>query len=114
MRRAAWTSTMRTRTLLLCALAWCSIAVVPVFGIPPAEHTPGLVDIDFRGADIRSALTGLAEMAGMNIVIEGTVHGRTSVRLKQVTAFDAIKAIASVHDLRVVIENGIILVTPNE
>jgi hypothetical protein len=60
-----------------------------------------LVTISAVNADVRPLLIGLARENGIDLVVTSDVNRRVSVNLKDVTAMEAIVAIASAADLAI-------------
>lgn len=63
-------------------------------------------NIEFADANLRTALLMLAKKSGQNIIIAPEVQGKVSARLKQVSAADALQAIAKNAGHEVVSSNS--------
>jgi type IV pilus assembly protein PilQ len=99
---------MRLR-LLSVVLAWCCLvaqAPVPTPGAP--------IDLDFQGADLRAVIRALAEVRGVNVVIDPAVSGAVDVKLTRVPWDDAFGIVLRAHRLGSVIEGAVLRVAPLE
>lgn len=94
---------------------------------PPAEEAPrsrtiggtrrepivrrgALVDVRFEGAALREAMRLLAEVAQLDLVVEGDVAGTVSLDLRDVRPLDAMRAIAAAHGAEVEVSGRLVVV----
>lgn len=62
-------------------------------------HAAGLIDLDFKNADIRDVLRALASQEGINIYIDNEVSGNVTISLNKVTFIDALNIITKNNNL---------------
>ena len=85
---------------------------VPVAPVERARPAPGadalagrppgsLVTLSARDVDVRVLLVALAEQAGISLVLDPEVSGRTSVNLTNVPALEALRAVLAAAGLSV-------------
>ena len=86
MRRA----TVRKSRALLLALV---LMVSAVLG-PLASAAPGKVNLNLVGADVAEVFRALAEVSGLNIVLDPSVRGTLTVKLQDVEIDEALKLVA--------------------
>src|SRR5690554_541269 len=69
--------------------------------------------MNFKGADIRDVLQSIAELAGVNLVTDGSVQGNITVNLKNLSFNQALKLITQTQGLGYVWDgNTIVVATP--
>ncbi|MEA3328654.1 MAG: secretin and TonB N-terminal domain-containing protein [Candidatus Omnitrophota bacterium] len=66
--------------------------------------------LEFRDSDLKELISGFSASYGLNIVCDKDVQGRVSVKLKDVTVEEALKAILSISGYRYVRRGDIIYV----
>lgn len=54
---------------------------------------PQLISLDLQDADIHTVLRFIADYADLNLVVDDSVQGKVTVRLKNVTWQDALSAV---------------------
>ena len=79
---------LRYVRLFLCMLCCLS----PCYGVQA-------LDVRVHDVPVRTVLAGLARSAGINLLVDDTVDGQISMELVDVTAVEAIEAIATSQDL---------------
>ena len=65
----------------------------------PVEVRQRRVSLDFQDAELRTVLWFLASTGGVNLVLDESVQGRVTVRLKDVTWEDAFLAVLAAEGL---------------
>jgi hypothetical protein len=68
------------------------------------------VDVRFQGADIHQALHFLAEAGRFNVVVESTLSGQVSARLRDVDPYDALLAVAEANGAVARWERNVVIV----
>ncbi len=68
------------------------------------------VDVAFHDADLHNALRFLGEFGGMNLVVEGSVAGSLTLRLRNVPWDQVFDAVLRLHHLQMREENGVVIV----
>lgn len=58
-----------------------------------------LISMNFKGADIRDVLRTIAELAGINLVTDGSVEGVITLHLNDISFTDALNLITRTHNL---------------
>ena len=77
---------------------------------PGAKYRGPTLDLDVKDADIHDVMRLLADVGNINIVVADDVRGKVTLRLKKV-AWDLVTCtIASVHKLRVTVQDNVVLV----
>jgi type IV pilus assembly protein PilQ len=94
-------------------------AAASVVSQPPQQPGPGgrvysghPVSLDFQGADLRSVLRLIAEVSGLNLVIDPTVQGTVDVALRDVPWDQALDHILRSNKLGYVVDGTIVRVAP--
>lgn len=78
---------------------WFSILFI-VFFIPTSFlQAAGLIDVDFKNADIRDVLRALASQEGVNLYIDNEVTGNVTISLNKVTFTEALTIITQNNNL---------------
>ncbi len=62
-------------------------------------NNPTLLTITLNDADIRQLLTKMAQMGGMNVMLDDSVQGRVTLSLKAVPLNQALDLVLRMHDL---------------
>lgn len=79
---------------------------------PKAEARPqGTVNIQFRGS-LRDAIQKIADEGGLNVVVTGDLDSPAEVRLKNVSAEQALRTVARAYSLKMDQDNGIYTLRP--
>ncbi|WNG37282.1 hypothetical protein F0U61_29120 [Archangium violaceum] len=79
---------------------------------PNAEaRAQDTVDIQFRGS-LRDAIQEIAEEGGINVVVTGDLDSPAEVRLKNVSAEQALRTVARAYSLKIDQDNGIYTLRP--
>ncbi len=68
----------------------------------------------FREADIRDVLETISEVAGVNLVIDGSVTGVINIKLEEVSFNKALEMVTTTHGLDYIREENIIIVATPE
>ena len=76
------------------------------------QFTGNPVSLDFQGADLRAVLRTFAEISGLNIVIDPTVHGTVDVALRDVPWDQALDIILRANKLGYLIDGTIVRIAP--
>jgi type IV pilus assembly protein PilQ len=79
---------------------------------PGVKHHGKVLDLDLAQADLHDVLRLLADTANINLVVGDKVTGKVTLRMKHVAWDAAACTIASTHQLRLTLDDGILLVTP--
>lgn len=82
--------------------------------IPPAVFAENLVNIDFKGTDIKDVLRALGAQQGVNIVADESVRGQVTIHLINVPFETGLYAILSAQHLTYKKEGNIYRVIPME
>ena len=61
---------------------------------PLAHAEPAKVNMNLKGADIAEVFRGLAEVGGLNIVLDPAVKGTLTIKLQDLTVDEALKLVA--------------------
>ncbi len=69
------------------------------------------VSLEFKDADVRDVIGLMAEISGLNFVIDPDVHGSVTLRLKNVPWDQALDIILKMNHLGMIEENGIVRVS---
>jgi hypothetical protein len=77
---------------------------------PPRPVRSRRVDVSFHRADLENALRLLAEAGRLNLVVESGLTGSVTASLRDVDAYDALRAIAEANGAAVRYEAGIVSV----
>lgn len=104
MRRA----TVRKSRALLLALV---LMVSAVLG-PLASAAPGKVNLNLVGADVAEVFRALAEVSGLNIVLDPSVRGTLTVKLQDVEIDEALKLVAYAAGVEYTTRGSSLIVTP--
>jgi type IV pilus assembly protein PilQ len=86
---------------------------LPQLRFAAGAPAPKTVTLNFKDAEIREVLGGLAEATGVNVVADGTVQGRMGLSVKGVTLEQAIQAIARLAQLQWAEQDGVYLLSRN-
>ncbi|PTL85669.1 hypothetical protein [Vitiosangium sp. GDMCC 1.1324] len=79
---------------------------------PKAEaRAQDTVNIQFRGS-LRDAIQKIAEEGGLNVVVTGDLDSPTEVRLKNISAEQALRQVARAYSLKFEQDNGIYTLRP--
>lgn len=73
-----------------------------------------LINMNFKGADIRDVLRAIAELADVNLVTDGSVKGVITVHLKDISFADALDLITQTHNLAYKWEGNTVVVATLE
>lgn len=68
------------------------------------------VDLELASAPLADALRLLGEAGGFDVVIDGTVAGEVTLRLRDARAREAVEALARSHGLSVEWEGDVLVV----
>ena len=94
-----------------------TVRVAPAAPADPLARGPrGLghrVDLDLSRAPVAEAFRLLAEAANVNVVLGEGIAGEVTLRLRQVTVRDAIRAVAATQDLQAEWRGDILWVRAN-
>jgi hypothetical protein len=77
---------------------------------PPRPPTKRQVDVSFQRADIKNAFQFLADTGQFNLVLDDTLSGEVSARLRNVDAYDALVTLADANGATVRYERKIVVV----
>jgi general secretion pathway protein D len=85
--------------------------IIPVF----AEGTGNqLINMNFKGADIKDVLRTIAELSSVNLITDDSVKGNITVCLKDITFINALDLITRTHHLAYKWnDNTIVVATPD-
>lgn len=72
----------------------------------------GRVSLKVEGAEVQDVLWRLAEIGGVNLVIDDEVRGQMTLRLRDVAWADAFEAVLKANDLGAEVTGNIIRVAP--
>ena len=78
---------------------------------PGTKHHGAPIDLDLEHADLHDTLRLLADVGHVNLVVADDVAGKVTLRLKRVAWDAAVCTVAAVHELRVTVQDNILLVT---
>jgi type II secretory pathway component HofQ len=71
-----------------------------------------LVDVGFDGAELREVMRLLAEVAGVDVIVEDGVSGTVTIDLRDVRPLDAMGAIAEAHGATLELSGRMAIVRP--
>jgi type II secretory pathway component HofQ len=91
-------------------LALCLLVAIAVLPNAASARNPGVVDLDFVGADVRDVLRLLADVGHVNLVIADDVVGKVTLRLKGVRWQRALDVVLSAKGLASEREGNVIRV----
>lgn len=83
-----------TALLVTCPALPALAAVLPNAAAPVLSRPDGKISVTFANTDLRSAFTLLADLAGLNVVLDPALTGEVSVSLRQVEIAEAIEIVA--------------------
>jgi len=69
------------------------------------------VSLEFKDADVRDVIGLMAQISGLNFVIDPTVHGSVTLRLKNVPWDQALDLILRMNKLGMLEENGVVRIS---
>lgn len=93
----------------LVVLAWWLCAAQA-----PARFTGAPIDVDVQGADVRAVIRALADVQGLNVVIDPAVTGTADLKLTRVPWDQAFALLLSTHRLGSTFEGLVVRVAPLE
>lgn len=99
-------------------VAWVAWVVLVASGSPATvlaqtrTYTGAPVDLDVQGADIRAVLRALADLGGLNIVIDPGVSGPVDIRLTRVPWDHALEILLKTGRLGYVLDDAVVRVAP--
>ena len=93
----------------LVVLAWWLCAAQA-----PARFTGAPIDVDVQGADVRAVIRALADVQGLNVVIDPSVTGTADLKLTRVPWDQAFALLLSAHRLGSTLEGLVVRVAPLE
>lgn len=73
-----------------------------------------IINMNFKGADIRDVLRTIAKVADINLLTDGSIQGEITVSLNDMTFKQAIKLITQTQGLDYVWDNNTVIVAPPE
>ncbi|AKF08743.1 Type IV pilus biogenesis protein PilQ [Sandaracinus amylolyticus] len=76
----------------------------------PIVRHGALVDVAFDGASLHDAMRVLAEVAGVDVVIDEGVQGTVTIDLRDVRALDAMEILATAHGASLEVSGRLVLV----
>ncbi|MFH1898193.1 MAG: secretin and TonB N-terminal domain-containing protein [Candidatus Desantisbacteria bacterium] len=88
------------------------ILILLIFSLAPAISAENLINIDFKGTDIKDVLRALSAQQGVNIVTDESVKGQVTIHLTNVPFETGLNAILSAHRLTYEKEGTIYRVIP--
>jgi cytoskeletal protein CcmA (bactofilin family) len=96
-------------TLLLAAPLTLAQTAAPA---PQAEaRAQNTISVQFRGS-LRDAIQKIAEEGGLNVIVTGELDSPAEVRLKNVSAEQALRTVARAYSLKLEQDNGIYTLRP--
>jgi type IV pilus assembly protein PilQ len=98
---ASWVNQQKTHTL-------SPRHSIPEYRRPSFHHQ--LISLDFQEIPIANALKILADFAGVNLVVSGSVHGSVTLHLKDVPWDQALESVLSTQDLDMREKKGVIII----
>lgn len=93
----------------LVVLAWWLCAAQA-----PARFIGAPIDVDVQGADVRAVIRALADVQGLNVVIDPAVTGTADLKLTRVPWDQAFALLLSTHRLGSTFEGLVVRVAPLE
>lgn len=109
-----WSKTTKL-ALGLGTLALLAALALSVAAEEPKDPSKPIKNLQYQSADIRSALTFLADYGGVNVVVSPDVQGSVTIKLHDVLWRDAMNIIGNTYNLAIVDESsGYIRVLPAE
>lgn len=84
----------------------------PILSFADSPRTEKKLSLEFIDTDVRQVIRVLAELKGVNILIDPEVTGNVTVKLQYVTWREAFDAILKLNRLRYKIEHPMIHVKP--
>ena len=93
----------------LVVLAWWLCAAQA-----PARFTGAPIDVDVQGAEVRAVIRALADVQGLNVVIDPAVTGTADLKLTRVPWDQAFALLLSTHRLGSTFEGLVVRVAPLE
>jgi len=89
------------------------IALLSVNSISAEDGSGKIINMHFKGADIRDVLQTISELAQVNLVTDGSVQGDITINLKDLSFDQALKLITQTYGLGYVWDgNTIVVATP--
>lgn len=87
-------------------------AAAPVQGTSNGKYTGFPISFDFQGVDLRAVLRTLAEVTGLNLVIDPGVKGVVDVTLRDVPWDQALELILRANQLAYSVDGSIVRIAP--
>ncbi|PKA69040.1 type IV pilus assembly protein PilQ [Pseudomonas baetica] len=88
-----------------------SISLVLFLSVSQAETVTPPLNFDFQSIQVSSALQLLADYRGLNLVLDDSIHGSLSMRMKDVTWDEAIEYVSSAKGLLYSVEGNFLRVS---
>lgn len=104
----------------------CSTVFMPSYAawaatIPPAADSGAVIDttanmaapisLSFLETDVRSVFAALAELAGVNVILDPSLKGNVTVTLKNLSISEAIDTVAQVANVSAVLSDKLLVVS---
>jgi len=99
------------RTLLVLALV---LSLSPMTVRAANEGLEKIISFTTREAEVRVILQTIAQLAGVNIVVDPKIRTRMPFSVKDVTAFDAMHLIAGITGNKMAFIRNVLVVAPEE
>ncbi len=103
-----------SKRLLLAPLLLAAPLTLAQTQAPAAQaeaRAQDTISVQFRGS-LRDAIQKIAEEGGLNVVVTGELDAPAEVRLKNVSAEQALRTVARAYSLKLEQDNGIYTLRP--
>jgi len=98
--------------LLLAAVASGGAPGDPKSNNPPSRAGSGVVNMEFRDTDLPTVLRTLCQGAGVDFVLDPSVKGNVTAKLRNTSWENALEIILKSHGLESRRQNGTLLISP--
>ena len=68
--------------------------------------------LDFKNADLKDVVRGLAAKYNLNVFVDNAVNRRITIRLADLRVIDALRFLIKEHDLRLTLSDGVFRIFP--
>lgn len=101
------------KSIFVQTLLFFLLLITFISSVEAEELAEELINLNFKGADIRDVLRTIAELANVNLVTDGSVKGVITVHLMDISFADALDLITQTHNLAYKWDgNTVVVATP--
>ena len=107
-----WVLPLLLGFVLPCAAQGLAPGETRVVGEPTAKYTGERISLDFKDADIKDVLRFLADFGNFNLVLDASVQGKVTIKLRDVPWDQALDIILKNHGLGADIAGSVVRSAP--